>query len=311
MKRISTILAIKLFLIISLTCLKGYSKGNVKNTVPGCTSLTHPLNNATDVPVETNLSWNAVEGAIGYMVFIRSSEEENIYGLYSAENTLTYDLPFNLPENTQIYVQIYPYNSDGEAVGCDEESFRTGSSVSLPTCTTLNHPLDNSTDISLNPVISWNEVTNASGYKIIIRDDFEFNREVILDNILTYKLPFNLPENTKIYLLVIPFNSNGDAINCTSETFITKGKALPLIVPKYFTPNNDGINDRWIVLNHLNNIICIYIYNQYGKLIANILDPQIGWNGTYKGSPVASSDYWYTIKFKNGGIQKGHFSLIR
>jgi len=85
--------------------------------------------------------------------------------------------------------------------------------------------------------------------------------------------------------------------------------------PKYFTPNNDGVNDTWNVygLNpkqFLSEILYIEIYDRYGKLLKSF-NPltSSGWNGTFNGSLLTPDDYWYMMKLPNGEVYKGHFTL--
>ncbi len=88
--------------------------------------------------------------------------------------------------------------------------------------------------------------------------------------------------------------------------------------PKYFTPNNDGINDTWQIKGVNENFYpnsIIYIYNRFGKVIAKIDPNSNGWDGWFNGKLLPSSDYWFTAKLidENGTIRekKGHFSLLR
>lgn len=85
--------------------------------------------------------------------------------------------------------------------------------------------------------------------------------------------------------------------------------------PKYFTPNNDGVNDTWNVygLNpkqFISETIFIKIYDRYGKLIKtfNPLTSN-GWNGTFNGFLLTPDDYWYVMELPNGEVYKGHFTL--
>lgn len=55
----------------------------------------------------------------------------------------------------------------------------------------------------------------------------------------------------------------------------------------------------------------IYIFDRFGKLLADINPFSNGWNGNFDGQPLPSSDYWYVIKLDSGRTIKGHFSLIR
>ena len=88
--------------------------------------------------------------------------------------------------------------------------------------------------------------------------------------------------------------------------------------PHFFTPNGDGINDTWNVwdLSDDQPNAEILIFDRYGKLIKQIIPGGNGWNGTYNGHELPSTDYWFTIRFKDGPnleerIFKSHFSLKR
>ena len=84
--------------------------------------------------------------------------------------------------------------------------------------------------------------------------------------------------------------------------------------PKYFTPNGDGYNDTWFIKNldkrNLQNSI-ISIFDRYGKLLQQIDGMNEGWNGTFNGNILPSTDYWFSMELINGKTVKGHFSLKR
>lgn len=82
--------------------------------------------------------------------------------------------------------------------------------------------------------------------------------------------------------------------------------------PKFFTPNGDGTNDIWQIINSAkepNNKT--YIYDRYGKLITQLKPNDAGWDGTMNGNKLPSSDYWFTLERQNGKTYTGHFSLKR
>lgn len=81
--------------------------------------------------------------------------------------------------------------------------------------------------------------------------------------------------------------------------------------PKFFTPNGDGINDFWKIENLNQPNSKIYIFNRYGKLLKQIGSNGNGWDGTFSGSPLPTSDYWFSIFLEDGRIIKGHFALKR
>lgn len=87
--------------------------------------------------------------------------------------------------------------------------------------------------------------------------------------------------------------------------------------PRFFTPNNDGYNDTWNVLNDSDGSITrVIIFDRYGKLIKQLNPRSGGWDGTFNGRALPADDYWFSVEFRDGGsgeaeIFKGHFSLIR
>lgn len=92
--------------------------------------------------------------------------------------------------------------------------------------------------------------------------------------------------------------------------------------PKFFTPNGDGYNDTWNIpalKGHPEAVI--YIYDRFGKLLKQVSPSQEGWDGTFNGKPMPSTDYWFTVEYLESasGVNqmprkvqfKGHFSLKR
>ena len=82
----------------------------------------------------------------------------------------------------------------------------------------------------------------------------------------------------------------------------------------YFTPNQDGYNDTWNVYLPESYEGIIYIYDRYGKLIKQISPYGEGWDGTYIGNPLPSTDYWFKVEYLEDNQKKefkSHFSLKR
>lgn len=196
------------------------------NDPPECTTLSNPLNGATDIAIDTDLTWNATANTNGYHLTVGTTTGGNdILDNEDVGNVTTYDLPVDLPEGTIIFVTIVPYNGFGDATPCTEESFTTETLPTVPTCTSLTIPLDGATDVSISTNLSWNAVSNADGYRLSVRDGASVTYNILdnvdVGNITTYDLPNDLPENSDIYVLIIPYNGVGDADGCTEEIFVT------------------------------------------------------------------------------------------
>ncbi|MGB0897047.1 MAG: T9SS type B sorting domain-containing protein [Flavobacteriaceae bacterium] len=100
--------------------------------------------------------------------------------------------------------------------------------------------------------------------------------------------------------------------------FVELIELVVLSYPKFFTPNGDGINDVWTIPNMEElAYVHITIFDRYGKEIIQLDEHHKGWDGTYNGSPLPASDYWfklvYTEKAPKGRHREflSHFSLKR
>ena len=81
--------------------------------------------------------------------------------------------------------------------------------------------------------------------------------------------------------------------------------------PKFFTPNQDGINDTWQISQMQLPNSQTYIYDRYGKLLIILVGENDYWDGTYRNKRMPSTDYWFKAISDQEIILKGHFSLKR
>ncbi len=102
-----------------------------------------------------------------------------------------------------------------------------------------------------------------------------------------------------------------DANNCKSSmSFVYENRELT--IPIYFSPNDDGVNDRW-ELGGIEKFpgIEIYIYDRFSKLLLKYKgNDWRGWDGYYLGKLMPSTDYWYLIIIPDGEDITGHFTLL-
>lgn len=86
------------------------------------------------------------------------------------------------------------------------------------------------------------------------------------------------------------------------------------VVPSLFTPNNDGVNDNFLVPCFEadifpNNIVSIF--NQWGDEVYRSENYQNDWQGTYNGADLPASTYYYVVEFGDGQMKAGYLILER
>ncbi|WP_033958859.1 T9SS type B sorting domain-containing protein [Psychroserpens jangbogonensis] len=84
--------------------------------------------------------------------------------------------------------------------------------------------------------------------------------------------------------------------------------------PKFFTPDGDMYNPFWQVKGLSEQFqpnTQILIFDRFGKLLAEIDPLGAGWDGTYNGNDMPSSDYWFFVTLQDGRVFKSHFALKR
>ncbi len=113
-----------------------------------------------------------------------------------------------------------------------------------------------------------------------------------------------------------------DDNKCQSDTTV-HFDPYPISPDRFFTPNEDGVNELWTVenLNCYEGYI-VEIFDRYGRRLylykkgsfsgGSVTEDFVGWDGTYNGHQMPSTDYWYLITVEEIRKQyNGHFTLKR
>ncbi|MFL0353410.1 gliding motility-associated C-terminal domain-containing protein [Xanthomarina sp. GH4-25] len=99
-----------------------------ETALPNCNAnLATPLNGATNVDVATQIIWTPASVLVtGYVISIgTTSGGTDIADNVDVGNALNYTPANILPYESTIYVTITPYNDNGSAVNCNENTFET------------------------------------------------------------------------------------------------------------------------------------------------------------------------------------------
>lgn len=126
--------------------------------------------------------------------------------------------------------------------------------------------------------------------------------------------PLTQPLESMAYWVEV-YDTNGCFVQI--DTFsIEVTEAFSIDVPKAFTPNNDGVNDRIYVRGWgLKELLDFRIFNRWGEVVYESSDLEEGWDGTYKGKAQNVETYVYIVRAIgfNGEVlsKKGNLSIIR
>ena len=129
------------------------------------------------------------------------------------------------------------------------------------------------------------------------------------------RLPILNPTTEQLYTVSI---TNRAGCNVLDSQLVRVFDESDIYVAGGFTPNRDGKNDKvYPIAVGVSVFYTFKIFNRWGNLVfeSNSLDPDLGWDGTYKGKDQPADTYtWvvYGIGLTGKAISKsGSVALIR
>jgi gliding motility-associated-like protein len=182
--------------------------------------------------------------------------------------------------------------------------------------------LENGLSCSINKVFSVSRVTNPEFVKVEANDGEVFisvsgngSYQYSIDGFNYFgsgnSHTFNAVESG-IHTVYVKDTNNCEKI-ITTEVYLMN-------IPKFFSPNEDGINDYWKIRGLSRKFYAtaeILIYDRYGSVLykMDMQQNQFGWSGNKNERKLPATDYWYTLTLTDllgkQIVKKGHFSLIR
>lgn len=155
--------------------------------------------------------------------------------------------------------------------------------------------------------------------QISATDDLDYVYSWAPVNTLSDSIIFNpvaSPLETTSYFLTVTDEDGCIGVD-TITIFVRPFECeMPYIyIPNAFTPNNDGKNDMLYV--RANGIAEFYfaVYNRVGQRVFETSDLSVGWDGTFKGFPLAPDVFGYMLQVKcltgEDFFRKGNITLLR
>ncbi len=129
----------------------------------------------------------------------------------------------------------------------------------------------------------------------------------------TCQNPIASPSVTTTYTLTVT-----DSLGCSSTDTVTVFVDIicgDIYVPNAFSPNGDNQNDILYVRGVCIVTMTFEIFNRLGEKVFSTTDPNIGWNGSWRGSPCENAVFMYVLQATlidgTEVNKKGNFSLIK
>jgi large repetitive protein len=134
---------------------------------------------------------------------------------------------------------------------------------------------------------------------------------VVLGNLINYK-PKQEYEGLDTLTYAITVNGLSDT---TTVIFKAKCPKDPCVFPEGFSPNGDGVNDNYIIVdcNIINTKSEMLIFNRWGNEVYHKQNGYNGeWDGKYNSQDLPDGTYYYIFKYNDGINQpKSGFIVIQ
>jgi gliding motility-associated-like protein len=177
---------------------------------------------------------------------------------------------------------------------------------------TVDHAGTHFVDITINGCTHRDEVLveeHPSPSATSHEAEFCFGERIVLGVSDDFELLWSTGETSETILVEdegIYWVQLSNICGTATEEFHLEGKdcSCQVWVPNSFTPNNDGVNDRFTA-----EVDCelldfqLSVYNRWGELVFSTTDPQEGWNGGGE-SPYYVQDgiYQWVMEYRSSAV---------
>lgn len=79
-----------------------------------------------------------------------------------------------------------------------------------------------------------------------------------------------------------------------------------MYVPNAFSPNNNELNEVFKPVARQVHDYHVYIYNRWGELVFETVNPEEGWNGTSGGQKCLQDVYVYRLLYTDNDDEEEH-----
>ncbi|MFA0960648.1 gliding motility-associated C-terminal domain-containing protein [Roseivirga sp. BDSF3-8] len=289
---------------------------NITSTSEGNPACVTAISNRTPASV-TDLAVSVVGDSVqvtflppedegnGRGVLFRSQGQGSFLPLDTISGTTYFDSRLNLNTNEYCYSLRF-------ADECDNVS--QPSLVACPMILSLEQSGD-------NILLEWNEYFGFENLLYYLVEEYDENGQVVNSTTTaTPSITLQVELEQRIYyafrVVAVSAGSgpNGAALSALSNV-ATLTLEPTFALPTAFTPDGDGINDRYAPLGTYLQTFSLYVYNRWGELVYAETDGTQGWDGTFNGQAAPEGRYTCVtdVRDTSGGTTtlRESFMLLR
>jgi gliding motility-associated-like protein len=167
------------------------------------------------------------------------------------------------------------------------------------------------TKLKWSKYLGWkNGVQNYNVVRRVAEDAIYNGYEVTIDTNAYYQNGF---DSWQQCYRIKASQSNGKYISFSNRICFTFDPIL--WIPDAFTPNDDRINDVFLLKGGSLKYYEITVYNRWGEKLFFSDDLNVSWDGTFHDKPCQSDAYVYIVKYWGFDnvrkLETGSFQLLR
>ncbi len=147
----------------------------------------------------------------------------------------------------------------------------------------------------VNATINYDVVSYGEGVQLdAVTNTINYNwtntsETGVLSNSLNWT---HVPEETSSYII------EGEIEGCYAYDTVDVRVIHPYEAPYFFSPNGDGIDDGWIIVNLADyEFYTVLLYNRWGNVVRKYVNEMESWDGKNEwGNDVPDGVYYYVIQ---------------
>ena len=241
----------------------------------------------------------------------------NVAGGYT--QVANFSLAFNIGEQSSVTHYTTATASTLSAGGLQDYGFLDRDNLALD-FSLSNNSFEGSTSVFFIPIgnftVKSSRTTTSTKtplFTSLYGPGYDNRYFYINDNNLFWNSADPAPGKVTFLILAQVLDRKGNQVAKFFEIKRSRAPFSSLTVANTFTPNGDGINDKWTVPGlRFYDGARISVFDKDGDRMFYTEIPDLGWDGTHKGKQLPIGSYFWVIEaIEVGEMRRGLLNLIR